>query len=63
MRTDGKHAYYVDFGWDLWNPGKHPVDNAYRTLIKFVEQYLHHLKDTVVQNYQQNFQNLSTQSP
>lgn len=63
MRTDGKHAYYVDFGWDLWNPGKHPVDNAYRTLIKFVEQYLHYLKDTVVQNYQQNFQNLSTQSP
>lgn len=56
MRTDGKHAYYVDFGWDLWNPGKHPKDKAYRTLIKFVEQYLYHLKDTVVQDYQQKFQ-------
>ena len=33
MRTDGKRAYYVDFGWDLWNPGKHPVDNAYSCLL------------------------------
>ena len=58
MRTDGKRAYYVDFGWDLWNPGKHPVDNAYRTLIKFVEQNLNNLKDTVEQNYQQKIERI-----
>ena len=52
----GKHVYYVDFGWNLSNPCKHPTDKAYKTLLEFVEQYLSNLKDKVIQEYQRKFQ-------
>lgn len=37
MRTDGKFAYYIDFGWDLADPSDSPKDNAFNTLLSFVE--------------------------
>ncbi len=51
MRTDGKRAHYVDFGWDLWDPADHPVSNAFTILTAFVQRHLPDLLDEVKRGY------------
>ncbi len=59
MRTDGTRAYYVDFGWDLWDPGPRPLDNAYRVLIAFARRYLRDAQQRVEQSYRSEIAKLS----